>query len=97
MTAQPKLTKEEIINLLGDPADVDRDLQKFRESARSLSSKHSSMIARYPKQWIAVHQGKVRAQGRTFRSVLAQIDEKGIPRGDVIVRYIDKDERTMIL
>ena len=97
MATQTKFTKEEITNLLGDPADVDRDIQKFRKSARVLSSKHSRMITRYPKQWIAVYQGKVRAQGRTLRSVLAQIDEKEIPRGDVIVRYIDKNERAMIL
>ena len=90
---QERLVREQ----LGNPADIDRELQSFRKTARVLSSEHPRLIDRYPKQWVAVYEGKVKAHGRTFQSVLRRLDEEGIPRENVIVRYISKEERTMIL
>lgn len=86
-----------VLRQLGNPADIDRELQSFRRGAKVLSSEHPRLIDRYPKQWVAVYRGKVKAHGRTFRSVLQQIDQKGLPREHIIVRYIDKNQRTMIL
>lgn len=91
-------TREQVVlRQLGNPADIDRELLSFRRGAKALSSKHLRLIDRYPKQWVAVYRGKVGAHGRTFRSVLQQINQKGLPREHIIVRYIDKNQRTMIL
>ena len=89
--------KQVILNQLGNPADIDRELQSFRKSARVLSSHHPRFIDRYQKRWVAVYDGKTRAQGRTLQSTLREIDRKGLPREHVIVRYIDRNQRTMIL
>ncbi len=86
-----------IVDDLGDPRDLRDEIQRFRRAARILSSKHPRLIDRYPKQWVAVYEGKVRAAGSTFNSVLAQVDKQGLPRRAVIVRFIDKNQRTMIL
>ncbi|MBI4216087.1 MAG: hypothetical protein HY687_01650 [Chloroflexi bacterium] len=86
-----------VLEQLGNPAAVDRELQSFRRAARVLSSKNPRMIDRYSKQWIAVYRGRVRAQGRTFLSLITQVDKLKLPREHVIVRFIDKNERTMIL
>lgn len=91
-------TREQVVlEELGNPADIDRELQSFRRAALVLSSKHPRLIDRYPKQWVAVYRGRVRASGRTFWSVLRQIDQRGLPREQIIVRYIDRNQRTMIL
>ena len=91
-------TKRQIIlSQLGNPADIDRELQRFRRSARTLSSNHPRLIDRYQKKWVAVYDGKPRAQGRTLQSVLQQLEKKGLPREHIIVRYIDRNQRTMIL
>lgn len=92
-----KLEKSTLLALVGDLKVVDVELRRFRKAAQALSSRHPRLIDQYPKQWIAVYRGRVRASGRTFRSVLAQVDKKGIPREHVIVRFIDKSKRTMIL
>ena len=89
--------KEVILNQLGNPADIDRELQSFRKSARVLSSHHPRLIDRYQKKWVAVYDGKTRAQGRTLQSIWRQLDNKGLPREHVMVRYIDRNQRTMIL
>jgi len=89
--------KQVILNQLGNPADIDRELQSFRKSARVLSSHHPRFIDRYQKKWVAVYDGKTKAQGRTLQSIWRQLDKKGLPREHVIVRYIDRNQRTMIL
>ena len=92
-----KTKEQDVLRQLGNPMDIDRELQSFRRGAKILSSKHPRLIGRYPKQWLAIHKGKVGAQGTTFRSVLQQVDQKKLPREHIIVRYIDKNQRTMIL
>ena len=91
------MTSQEILDLIGDPRQVDADLQVLRRTAKRLSSRRPRMIERYPKRWIALHAGRVRAEGRTLKSVLGQIDKKGLPRQHTIVRFIHKEPRTMIL
>lgn len=86
-----------VFKQLGNPKDVDRDLQSFRRTAQLLSSRHPRLIDRYPKKWVAVYRGQVRASGKIFASVLAEVDKKGLPREHVIVRFIDRNQRTMIL
>lgn len=86
-----------ILDLIGDPHEVDRELRSFRRTARILSSDHPRLIDKYSGQWIAAYDGKVRAFGRTLHSVLSKVEKQGIPKRQVIVRYIDKNQRTMIL
>ena len=90
-------SNQAVLEQLGDPRDVERDLRSFRRTARVLSSSHPRLIDRYPKQWVALYRGRVRASGSTFTSVMAQIDKKGLPREHIIVRFIDRNQRTMIL
>lgn len=93
----PKTLEKTILEKLGNPSEVDRELSSFRKSAMVLSSKQPRLINRYPKQWVAVYNGKTIATGRTLNSTLRNVDKKGIPREHVIVRYIDKNQRIMIL
>jgi len=88
---------EELLNILGDPRAVDRELRAFKRTARVLSSKTPRLIDEYPKQWVALYNAKVQAHAATLQSLLAQVEERGLPRGHVIVRYIDRTQRTMIL
>ena len=86
-----------VLKMLGDPKRVDAELRRFRSTARALSSNRPRFIDRYEKQWVALHEGKVRATGKTLRSLLTQVDKQGLPRRHLIVRYIDRTQRTMIL
>ena len=94
----PRETLERsVLRQMGDPADVARELASFRKAAKSLSSKHPRFIEKYPKQWVVVYEGKVRARGQTMQSVLIQAKKQSIPIGNAIVRFIDRNERTFIL
>ena len=72
-------------------------MAEFRASAQLLSSEHPRMITEYPKQWVALHGGVVRATSRTLRGLLSALERRAIPRESVVVRFIEKDQRTMVL
>ena len=90
-------TKALVSEQIGNPREVARQLRSFQRAARVLSSHHPRLIDRYPNQWVAVHKGGVQATGRSLRSLLSKVDSAGLPRHEVIVRFIDRNQRTLIL
>ncbi|MBI1884727.1 MAG: hypothetical protein HYS09_00125 [Chloroflexi bacterium] len=88
---------QDILRLVGDPVQVDRSLRAFRKAASVLSSDHPRLIDKYPKQWVAVYNGDVKASATTFSALLAQVDQARLPRAETIIRFIDRNQRTMIL
>jgi hypothetical protein len=92
------LKREDVLALLGGPpAQVGRELDEFAASARALSSDHPRFIDEYPQQWVGVFQGQLRARGKTLKSVLAQLGEQGIRSEHALIRFIERDQRTLIL
>ena len=86
-----------VLDQIGDPADVDRQLRRFRRSARCASDVCGESDERSNGEWVAVYDGVVRARAHTVEGVLDQIDRAGIPREHTMVRFMDHDGRTMIL
>lgn len=85
------------VMLGGAPSKVAEDLIGFAESAKTLSSRRERLLENHEKQWIGLHQGKVEVFGKTLKSVLSQLEEKGMSADDTIIRFIDKDIKTLIL
>jgi hypothetical protein len=86
-----------VLEMLGDPKKVDRELRAFGKDARILSSKRKHLLQQYPQQWIAIYDGEVAAQARTLPVLVETLRRLGIPRGRAIVRYINNNPRKMIL
>ena len=79
------------------PKKIAQSLRKFQRAARVLSSNQPRLIDEYPDQWVAVNDSNVVAHGDTLDTVLQQVDEKGVHRSDVIVRFLERTQRTLIL
>ena len=94
----PNLTKDEALRHLGGTAeDVARGLTEYTDAAKVLSSNHPRLIDEHPHQWVGVHRGRIVARGKSLKSLMAQLESAGIPPEKTIVRFIDKEERTLIL
>lgn len=82
---------------LGDPAEVWAELMAFTHSAQFLSDTTSRLMEEYPRQWVAVLDGRVESAADSFPEILQQVDARNLPRDKTIIRYIDKEPKTMIL
>lgn len=90
-------TRDEVMSLLGDPRMVDKDLKRFRRSSRALSSGRPRLINEFRNKWVAVYKGSVKASQKTFDGLMKEVEKNRLPRESIVVRYIDEDERIMIL
>ena len=91
------LSRNEVLEVLGDPAKVVEGLHAFRKTATVFSSKRAHLISQYPKRWVAVFDGNIIADGRSLQDVLSKVESAGYQREHVLVRYIDRTMRKMIL
>ncbi len=80
-----------------DPREIANELDSFRESVKCLSSSDPRLVEQYPKEWVAICTGHVRAHEPTFQAVLEKLDCDGFSREQSIIRYVDPEPKTMIL
>lgn len=91
------LSDEEVLAAWGDTPDAVADgLRRFSETTQALSSDRPRLIDAHPQEWVALFDS-VEVTGQTLESVIAQLDERGIPRSETIVRYINVCPKTLIL
>jgi hypothetical protein len=79
------------------PKKLDRELRAFSRAARLLSSSHSRLIDKHPKQWVAIYDGKVRASAKSLDAIVSKLERQGLPPNEAIIRYIDSSGRKLIL
>lgn len=77
--------------------DIARGLREFSKSAAMLANDRPRLIDEYPSQWIGVYRGKVSAKAVDLPSLMSELERRGLPLGDTIVRFIEKNQRTLIL
>lgn len=81
----------------GTPESIVRDLKEFEASTQALSDNHPRFIDEHPQKWVAVYRGSVAIAADSFDEINEKIEAKGLPREHVIVRFITRDKKTLIL
>lgn len=80
----------------GSPEDVAKELLAFSRSAELLS-KDRNLLAKHDQKWVGARDGKVVAAERELKDLLDRLDSAGVPRSQTVVRFIEREKRTLIL
>ena len=91
------LPTAELLQECGGLDQVLEDLGSIRRSQKAFSGQHRQLSREHPNQWVAFHNGKMAALADSLDGVLEAADEKKIPRGKMVIRYLDPDPKLMIL
>lgn len=83
--------------IVDHPQEVAHGLQRFRRSARFLSSRRAHLVRRYPMEWVAVYESKVKAHALTLPSLLEEVERQNLPKQHVVIEFLDTTERPLIL
>ena len=86
-----------MIEEMGGAQSLIDDLAEFRQLRVRMSEEHAALIEQYPDRWVAVGLDGLLAVGESQDEVLQTIDDKGIPRSDVVVEYLDTNPPVLIL
>ena len=76
--------------------DVAKSLHDFSRSSELLSNDHE-LVEKYAQKWVGVCSGKVKAARDDLQSLLDELDSQGVSRSDTVVRFIEREQRTLIL
>jgi len=79
------------------PQENAHKLQQFRRSAKFLSSRRAHLVKLYPKEWVAIYEGKVKAHAHTLSLLLEEVDRQDLPRQHVVIGFLDPAKRSLIL
>lgn len=72
-------------------------LNQFTQNNRAFMECYESLLKRHPNEWVAFHDGEVRATGKSLEEVLQQAEQVGAPRKIMCLHYLDPNPTVMIL
>ena len=70
---------------------------QFCEDGAYLTSIWAQVREEYPDRFVAVYKGEVVAAHKTLKGVLAEMDGRGVPKNQAVLRYVSGKPRRMIL
>jgi hypothetical protein len=80
-----------------DIREIGEALGNFSTSAQIFSSDNPRMIDLYENKWVGVYNGRIEAVADTLDKLLEQVEDKNIPAGNTVVRFINREPKTLIL
>ena len=80
----------------GSPEEIAESLVRFSRSSELLSV-DSTLVDKYAQKWVGVCFGEVKAVEDELDALLNSLDRQGVPRSEVIVRFIEREQRALFL
>ena len=80
-----------------NPKELARQIESFQKTAERFSEEKPNLIEKYPERWVAVYEGEVIADAETMGELLDKVDKIGKPRSEILMRFLTRKPRTMIL
>ena len=83
-----KSNSQNALRSVGGREEFERQYQQYNASVRLIDRDKRELLSKYADEWVAVYNSKVVAHGEKYRSVLKDIKRKGLPLGEVAVKFL---------
>ncbi len=87
----------QIINGLGGTKSLMDEMDEYHEIVARTGKEHSSLVVKYPNQWVAMGREGVLAAGNSIDEVLETVEDRGLHGADVVIEFMDPDPPLLIL
>ena len=91
------LDKNLLRQLTKDSERIATELGEFSATAQVLSDGEQNLIKKHPSRWVGIYKSEVAGVAKNINKLMEQLAEKRIPASQTIIRFIDKNQRTLIL
>lgn len=89
------MTEAELLELIGDPDEVARELEEFARFVRTFEANRDRFLHEHPNRWVAVcRDGTLVAE--TQAALLAELDRRGA-RGHACIEFMDTQPDILVL
>jgi hypothetical protein len=76
---------------------VQEELERHRRDAEYFQEHRQELLDRYPDRWVAVYNQQVVGAAKYHKSLLRQLERKGVPRGRAFLDYLTDKEEFLIV
>ena len=76
------------------------DLAAFRQFCNDgdyLTAIWAQVRKQHPDSYVAAYKGEIVAAHKTLKGILAEMDNKGVPKNHAVLRYVSRKPRRMVL
>ena len=81
----------------GKPEEIAKGLREYSKSAELLSANQLRIVNEHSMKWVGVYQSRIAAKADDLPSLMQELEKRRIPPGETIIRFIERNQRTMIL
>lgn len=89
-----------LLDPVANPEDrvlIGQYLEQSEKDVKFLNANWLDWVATYPDKWVAVYEEELVGVGDTIEEVVREACTKGAPESRVVIEYLDKEPRIMIL
>jgi hypothetical protein len=54
-------------------------------------------LKKYPKQWVALYDGKVRVSAKSLEEAISKLEQQQLPPNESIIWYMDTSGRKLVV
>lgn len=90
-------TLDKVREMMGDPEEFRSRFEAAERNQAAFNDQYKTLLTKHPNQWICFYGQNVKAVAPTRDQLLRRVDELGLPRGDVIMRFMRTTPRKLIL
>ena len=89
-------TSREPIGAEGETPGLLEELRAFKRHVSMLEAEKARLVKEHPEQWAALHDGNF-IFADSLEEVLKSVDERGYPRPETAIQFLDPHPEDMIL
>ncbi len=78
-------------------ATTRHEAERFQRDIAFLLNSKPELVAKYADEWVAVRDQEVVAHAKELPSLLADLDELGIPRAHTLIDFLTTKDEVLIL
>jgi len=87
----PKLL-EKALKAAGGLEEFKRKRDQFSHDLAYFDKNREKLLEIYDENWIAVYESEVVAHSKRYNDMLAQIEKKGLPEEQLVIKYLSSRE-----
>ena len=81
----------------GRRSNLTEEFLRFRNDTAYFEVHREQLLEKYSDQWVAIYNQEVVGASPDARQLLSDLQEKRIPLGQAVVKYLPKKEELLIL
>jgi len=85
------------INDAGGEERIELEIREYEEDVKYLQSIRQELLRHYLDQWVAIKDKSIVGNAHSINDLRKQLDKKGIKQNDIVINFIAKEKKAMLL